>query len=162
MFNSLCQADCPLLSLLISFAAGSGKSVKRGLKVHPDLPYVSAVVKQGGAPDFILAVTQLRLCNGDKWHKRIRVCGELTSTNTTHMILGSQSHSVQGRNCSFGYFQFQLKREQKIDPSPDSCCCQPKSEQCRVHYMHKCLQEQHSMQAGSLVPLWVGCVVMCS
>ena len=86
---------------------------------------------QGGTPDFLVGVSNLRLCNGNKWHKRIRVCVELFSTNTTHMILDGQSHSVQGRNCSFGYFEFQLRREQKSYPSPDSCSCQPKSEQCR-------------------------------
>ena len=108
--------------------AGTGKSVKQGLQVHPDFPYVTAAVMQGGTPDFIVGVTQLRLCNGDKWYKRMRVCTELFSAGTASMIPDRASHSVQGRNCSFGYFEFRLMRKREIDPSPDSCSCQPKSE----------------------------------
>ena len=113
---------------MVSSLAGKGKSVKQGLQVHPDFPYATVVLKQIGTPDFVAGVGHLRLCNGGQWLKRIRVCTELLSTGTAHMIPDGASHSVQGRNCSFGYFEYRLKQEREIGPSPDSCSCQPKRE----------------------------------
>ena len=130
-----CLTALPLLSLFSSPNAGTGRSIvkKPRLQVHPDFPYVSTAVMQGGSPDFIVGVSQMSLCNEDKWPKKIQMCGELFSTNTSHIILGGESHSVQGGNCSFGYFEFQLNRVKEMDPSPDSCSCQPKSEQSRIN-----------------------------
>ena len=52
----------------------------------------------------------LRLCDGDKWRERVKVCFELFSTAAaSERVAGKMMrNSVQGKNCSFGCVEFKV------------------------------------------------------
>ena len=72
--------------------------------------YVSVISRQVPSPDYIVGVTDLRLCDGDKWRETVKVCMELFSTGANSVADDMERNSVQANNCSFGYFEFNLKR----------------------------------------------------
>jgi len=96
-------------------------------------PYVSVLAMLGNSPDQMVGVAGLKLCNGDSWKNSVKVCAELFSTATRSGRV-APCNSVQFKNCSFGYYEFDLLESTDITPRPESCTCQPKgmSHQCGV------------------------------
>ena len=88
-------------------------------------PYVSALTMLAPSQDRMVGVAGLKLCDGDSWKSYVKVCVELFSTATKSERVAARN-SIQFKNCSFGYFEFQLQESTDITPHPESCTCQPK------------------------------------
>ena len=88
---------------------GSGMT-SSNLTVDKDHQYVSAISMLVPSPDRLVGVADLRLCNGDEWRDRVRVCFELfsTATATDKVVAAMERNSLQSNNCSFGYVEFDL------------------------------------------------------
>ena len=84
--------------------------VSQKLPVDKDHQWVSAISNRGPTPDQIVGVAGLRLCDGDKWRKSVKVCFELFSTASASERVAPEMerNSVQRDSCSFGYIEFNL------------------------------------------------------
>ena len=79
------------------------------LTLDKERQYVSTLTRLESSPDWVVGVADLRLCNGSKWKQRVKVCFELFSTATASKR-AFMRNSVQYRNCSFGYVEFNLNK----------------------------------------------------
>ena len=75
--------------------------------------WVSAISMLAPSPDRMVGVADLRLCDGDKWRERVKVCLELFSTATaTERVAGPmERNTIQFNNCSFGHIEFNLVQQ---------------------------------------------------
>jgi hypothetical protein len=66
--------------------------------------------------DRFLGVADLRLCNGETWKERVKVCLELfaSATASERVAPEGERNSIQANNCSFGYAEFNLVSEQHL------------------------------------------------
>jgi hypothetical protein len=88
---------------------GSGMTTSK-LIVDRDHQYVSAISMLVPSPDRLVGVADLRLCDGDQWRERVKVCFELFSTAgaTEKVAPEMERNSLQAGNCSFGYVEFEI------------------------------------------------------
>lgn len=98
---------------------GTGVS-SRGLRVDKDHQYVSVATMLVPSLDRMMGVAGLDMCDGDRWKKHVRVCGELFSTGYRTNI-AMRPNTLQDRNCSFGYFDFRLMPPPKPILDRDEC-----------------------------------------
>ena len=90
-------------------------------------PYVSVLTMLAPSVDRMVGVAGLKLCDGDTWKSSVKVCAELFSTATRSERVSPLRNSIQYRNCSFGYFTFDLTESNvTTEPDADSCTCQSK------------------------------------
>ena len=90
-------------------------------------PYVSVLTMLAPSVDRMVGVAGLKLCDGDTWKSSVKVCAELFSTATKSERVSPLRNSIQYRNCSFGYFTFDLiESNDTTEPDADSCTCQSK------------------------------------
>ena len=71
--------------------------------------WVSTISRLAPSPDYMVGVADLRLCDGDTWKERVKVCLELFSTATNDTV---GRNSVQFDYCSFGFIEFNLMKTQ--------------------------------------------------
>ena len=126
---------------------GAGMTA-RNLLADANHSYVSVLTMLAPSADRMMGVSRLQLCDGSRWRRKVKVCGELFSTATASELI-DRPNTIQAQNCSFGYFMFELQsQERKPDrerprprrpvryredcppvespPPADSCVCQPK------------------------------------
>ena len=90
-------------------------------------PYVTVLSMLAPSADRMVGVAGLKLCDGDTWKSSVKVCAELFSTATASERVSPDRNSIQYRNCSFGFFMFDLvEGGVPIEPNADSCTCQSK------------------------------------
>ena len=94
------------------------------MRLDPDNPLVTVMMMMGGTPDRIVGTTNLFMCRKAGWRNRVKICAELFSTATASERVADRN-SVQGGNCSFGYFRFARVAEAPFTASTDSCLCKP-------------------------------------
>ena len=89
--------------------AGVGES-SINLTVNAYYQWVSAGLMVVPSPDRMVGVVDLRLCDGDVWKERVKVCLELFSTATASekIVDEMEKNSLQANNCSFGYVEINL------------------------------------------------------
>ena len=89
---------------------GGTGATSRNLALDKDHQFVSAVTMLAPSPDRMVGVADLRLCDGDQWKEKVKVCFELFSTATaSERVVGEMNrNSLQANNCSFGYVEFTL------------------------------------------------------
>ena len=107
-------------AVLDSFDAdivSSEDETSRELDFDAEHQYVSVVTMLAPSVDQMEGVSLLKLCDGGDWKKSVKVCGELFSTATKSDRVSEGRNSIQGGNCSFGYFEFTFLRYQS--PLPD-------------------------------------------
>ena len=107
-----------------SLIDGNGTTMDE-FSVNCSYPYVSALTMLVPSVDRMVGVAGLKLCDGDSWKDYVKVCAELFSTATKSERVAPRN-SIQFKNCSFGYFEFELQESTEITPHPESCTCQPK------------------------------------
>ena len=80
------------------------------LTVDQDHQWVSAISARVSTHDQLVGVADLRLCDGDKWKERVKVCFELFSIAAVsdRVAPEMQRNSVQGNNCSYGSVEFRF------------------------------------------------------
>ena len=80
------------------------------LTVDEDHQWVSAISARVPARDQLVGVADLRLCDGEEWKERVKVCFELFSTATVsdRVAPEMQRNSVQGNSCSYGSIEFRF------------------------------------------------------
>ena len=118
------SGDCDILDYLLSellrgnivdftkddpVTQGSGTTTS-DIVIDQFHQYVSVISRQVPSPDYIVGVTDLRLCDFNVWRESVRVCLELFSTATASDRVASpmERNSVQYDNCSYGYIEFNL------------------------------------------------------
>ena len=84
------------------------------LPFDKDHQYVSGLTRLIPSLDYVVGVTDLNLCDCDKWKESVKVCFELFSTATAsdRVAHENERNSVQGHNCSFGFAEFNLTKVQ--------------------------------------------------
>ena len=89
---------------------GGTGTTSRNLTLDKDHQFVSAVTMLAPSPDRMVGVADLRLCDGDQWKEKVKVCFDLFSTATaSERVVGEMDrNSLQANNCSFGYVEFTL------------------------------------------------------
>ena len=89
---------------------GGTGATSRNLTLNKDHQFVSAVLMSAPSPDRMVGVADLRLCDGDQWKEKVKVCFELFSTATASetVVREMKRNSLQANNCSFGYVEFTL------------------------------------------------------
>ena len=98
-------------------------------------PYVSVLIMLTPSADRMVGVAGLKLCDGDTWKSSVKVCAELFSTATRSEGVSPVRNSIQYRNCSFGYFTFDLiESNDTTEPDTDSCTCQSKGNLLLYNY----------------------------
>ena len=116
-------------SLIFGFGETS-----RELEFDSEHQYVSVVTMLAPSVDQMMGVSSLRLCDGGDWKRSVKYCGELFSTATRSDRVSDGRNSIQGRNCSFGYFEFNFLRYKDPLPSEfppeDSPDCQSRGQFC--------------------------------
>ena len=98
-------------------------------------PYVSVLAMLAPSADQMVGVAGLKLCDGDSWKNSVKVCAELFSSATKSERVAPRN-SIQFKNCSFGYFEFELLESSEITPQPESCTCQPKGTYNKLYSMY--------------------------
>ena len=80
------------------------------LAVDQDHQWVSAISARVSARDQLVGVADLRLCDGEEWKERVKVCFELFSTATASDRVAPEMmrNSVQGNSCSYGSIEFRF------------------------------------------------------
>ena len=101
---------------------GEKGSVSLNLTVDSGHQWVSAGLMLVPSPDRFLGVADLRLCDGEQWKEKVKVCFELFSTATAseRVAPSGERNSVQANNCSFGYMEFTLVSSVRA-VGPGSC-----------------------------------------
>ena len=86
------------------------------LTADQDHQWVSAISMLAPSPDRMVGVADLRLCDGERWRERVKVCLELFSTATaSEKVVGAmERNSIQFNNCSFGHIEFNLIKQVAI------------------------------------------------
>lgn len=90
------------------------------LRVDKKHQYISVATMLVPSLDRMMGVAGLAMCDGRKWKKHVRVCGELFSTGYRTNIT-KRPNTLQDRNCSFGYFDFHLIPPPKPILDRDDC-----------------------------------------
>ena len=143
---------------------GTGVS-SNAIRVDRNHPYISVATMLVPSLDRMMGVAGLAMCDGRRWKRHVRVCGELFSTGYRTNIT-MRPNTLQDRNCSFGYFDFHLMTPPRptldrddcppLPPRPppggspppppvarqppaNSCLCQPK---CKCKQLTCCEQGQ--------------------
>ena len=96
---------------------GSGNT-SIDLTVDSKRQYVSTLTRLALTPDddWVVGVSELRLCNGQEWNNYVKVCFELFSTaQKSARVAGKmERNSVQNSSCSYGYVEFNLTKTEVI------------------------------------------------
>ena len=92
---------------------GGVGSVSITLSVDKEHQWVSAGLMLVPSPDRFLGVADLRLCNGEAWKERVKVCLKLfaSAAASERVAPEGERNSIQANNCSFGYAEFNLVSE---------------------------------------------------
>ena len=92
------------------FVFGGVGTTSWNLTLDKDHQFVSAVLMLAPSADRMVGVADLRLCDGDQWRKKVKLCLELFSTATASARVAEETerNSLQAKNCSFGYVEFML------------------------------------------------------
>ena len=85
-------------------------TMSQTLRVDKYHQWVSAISNLAPTPDHIVGVADLRLCDGDQWKKKVKVCFEVFSTAAASPRVAAkmERNSVLANNCSFGHVEFNL------------------------------------------------------
>ena len=75
------------------------------LAIDQDHQWVSAISARVSTHDQLVGVADLRLCDGEEWKERVKVCFELFSTSTVSDRVAAEKErkSIQGNSCSYGF-----------------------------------------------------------
>ena len=86
----------------------STSKISQKLTVDQDHQWVSAISARVSARDQLVGVADLRLCDGEEWKERVKVCFELFSTAAVSDRVAPEMmrNSVQGNSCSYGSIEF--------------------------------------------------------
>ena len=98
---------------------GSGVS-SNAVRVDRNHPYISVATMLVPSLDRMMGVAGLDMCDGRRWKRHVRVCGELFSTGYRTNIT-MRPNTLQDRNCSFGYFDFHLIPPPRPTLDRDDC-----------------------------------------
>ena len=102
--------DNVLNSTVGKFTYGGSGSTSQNLTLDNDHQFVSVVLMVSPSSDQMVGVADLRLCDGDQWKEKVKVCLEMFSTTTSSARVAGEMerNSLQANNCSFGYVEFTL------------------------------------------------------
>ena len=98
---------------------GTGVS-SNAIRVDRNHPYISVATMLVPSLDRMMGVAGLDMCDGRRWKRHVRVCGELFSTGYRTNIT-MRPNTLQDRNCSFGYFDFHLIPPPRPSLDRDDC-----------------------------------------
>ena len=106
--ENLAAGENVLDNVVGDLIVGGTGNTTRNLTVDKDHQFVSMVSMLAPSPDRMVGVADLRLCDGDTWKERVKVCMEHFSTATaSERVAGEmERNSLQANNCSFGYVEF--------------------------------------------------------
>ena len=106
----LAAGDNALANAVGELTFGGIGTASQNLTLDKDHQFVSAVLMLAPSVDHMVGVADLRLCDGDQWKTKVKVCLELFSTATvsTRVAGEMERNSLQANNCSFGYVEFTL------------------------------------------------------
>lgn len=90
------------------------------LRIDKNHQYISVATMLVPSLDRMMGVAGLDMCDGRRWKKHVRVCGELFSTGYRTNIT-KRPNTLQDRNCSFGYFDFRLMPPPEPILNRDEC-----------------------------------------